>query len=198
MRPPTKIKEVQRLTGRIAALSRFVSKSTDKCKPFFDALRGGKQFKWSEECQLAFEEMKKQLAQPPLLSKPLIEEVLTLYLAVLKHSISSVLIRSDERIQHSVYYVSQALHDAELRSVRSTSPMLNKKNIGLSLLIGSSTETCAGAEVVLMSPDSELLCQSLRFDFHAFNNMAEYEALIAGLRFVKGMGALKLLVYSDS
>ncbi|KAL2474967.1 Uncharacterized protein Adt_35703 [Abeliophyllum distichum] len=28
--------------------------------------------------------------------------------------------------------------------------------------------------------------------------MAEYEALIAGLRFAKGMGALKLLVYSDS
>ena len=35
MPPPSNIKEVQRLTGRIAALSRFVSKANDKCQPFF-------------------------------------------------------------------------------------------------------------------------------------------------------------------
>ena len=35
MSPPSNIKEVQRLTRRIAALSRFVSKARDKCQPFF-------------------------------------------------------------------------------------------------------------------------------------------------------------------
>ena len=35
MPPPSSIKEVQRLTGRIAALSRFVSRAIDKCQPFF-------------------------------------------------------------------------------------------------------------------------------------------------------------------
>ncbi|KAM6555169.1 hypothetical protein CsatB_015931 [Cannabis sativa] len=39
MKSPTKVKDVQSLTGRIAALSRFVSKSTDKCVPFFNILR---------------------------------------------------------------------------------------------------------------------------------------------------------------
>ncbi|KAL5571888.1 hypothetical protein UlMin_021485 [Ulmus minor] len=38
MEPPRKIKEVQRLTGRIAALNRFISRATDHCKPFFQAL----------------------------------------------------------------------------------------------------------------------------------------------------------------
>ena len=37
--PPSNIKEVQRLTGRIATLSRFVSKSSDKCQPFFQVLK---------------------------------------------------------------------------------------------------------------------------------------------------------------
>ena len=32
---PSSIKEVQRLIGRIAALSRFVSRASDKCQPFF-------------------------------------------------------------------------------------------------------------------------------------------------------------------
>ena len=33
------IKEVQSLTGRVAALNRFVSKTTDKCLPFFKILK---------------------------------------------------------------------------------------------------------------------------------------------------------------
>ena len=37
--PPKNIKEVQSLTGRVAALNRFVSKATDKCLPFFKILR---------------------------------------------------------------------------------------------------------------------------------------------------------------
>ena len=32
-------KEVQKLTGRIAALNRFVSRATDKCLPFFKTLK---------------------------------------------------------------------------------------------------------------------------------------------------------------
>ena len=39
MPPPSNIKEVQCLTGRIAALSRFVSKVSNKCQPFFQVLK---------------------------------------------------------------------------------------------------------------------------------------------------------------
>ena len=44
MQPPSNIKEIQRLTKRIAALSRFVSRSSDKCRPFFQVLK--KAFHW--------------------------------------------------------------------------------------------------------------------------------------------------------
>ena len=39
MLPPPNIKDIQRLTRRIAALSRFVSKSSNKCQPFFQVLK---------------------------------------------------------------------------------------------------------------------------------------------------------------
>ena len=39
MHPPSYAKEIQRFTGRIAALSRFVSRSSDKCRPFFQVLK---------------------------------------------------------------------------------------------------------------------------------------------------------------
>jgi hypothetical protein len=47
MKSPQKPKEVQSLTGRVAALSRFISKSTDKCLPFFKILKGGQKFQWT-------------------------------------------------------------------------------------------------------------------------------------------------------
>ena len=47
MSPPKTVKEVQSLTG-MTALNRFVSRSTDKCLPFFKTLR--KAFQWMEEC----------------------------------------------------------------------------------------------------------------------------------------------------
>ena len=48
MKPPQNVKEVQSLTGRVAALNRFVSKATDKCLPFFRVLK--KTFEWTYEC----------------------------------------------------------------------------------------------------------------------------------------------------
>ena len=39
MASPRTIKEVQKLTGRITTLNRFVSRVTDKCLPFFKTLK---------------------------------------------------------------------------------------------------------------------------------------------------------------
>ena len=39
MLPPSNIKDIQRLTGRIAVLSYFVSRASDKCRPLFQVLK---------------------------------------------------------------------------------------------------------------------------------------------------------------
>lgn len=103
MPSPKKHKDIQSLTGRMAALSRFISKSTDKCLHFFNLLRGNKKFEWTEECETAFQAIKKHLSQPPILSKPKAGESLILYLATTEHAISSVLVREDGRRQKPVY-----------------------------------------------------------------------------------------------
>jgi len=115
MKSPRKPKDVQKLTGCIAALNRFISKSTDKCIPFFDTLRGSKPFQWTEECEHAFQQLKAHLGKPPLLSKPMEGEVLSLYLAVSEHAVSSVLVREEDKVQMPVYYTSKRLLDAETR-----------------------------------------------------------------------------------
>ncbi|KAL5547756.1 hypothetical protein UlMin_002987 [Ulmus minor] len=115
MEPPRKIKEVQRLTGRIAALNRFISRATDRCKPFFQALRKGKDFVWIADCEQSFQELKSYLGKPPLLSKPHEGDSLILYLAVSKGAVSSALVREEDGVQWPIYYTSKSLLDAETR-----------------------------------------------------------------------------------
>jgi len=80
MQAPRTTKQLQQLTGRIAALNWFISRSTDKCLPFFKILR--KAFVWNDECEVAFGHLKEYLASPPLLSSPEEGEILYLFLAV--------------------------------------------------------------------------------------------------------------------
>ena len=102
---PRTIKEVQKLTGRIAALNRFVSRATDKCLPFFKTLK--KAFAWTDEYEAAFQDLKRYLSNPPLLSPSKEGENLYLYLAVSNTAVSAALIREEAKKQLPVYYVSQ-------------------------------------------------------------------------------------------
>ena len=80
LEPPRTVKEVQSLNGKIAALNRFVSRAMVRCLPFFRTLR--RSFAWTNECQTAFDNLKKYLLSPPLLSPSNPGEELYLYLAV--------------------------------------------------------------------------------------------------------------------
>nr|KYP61307.1 Retrovirus-related Pol polyprotein from transposon 17.6 [Cajanus cajan] len=63
---------------------------------------------------------------------------------------------------------------------------------------GSSNGQGSGAGIILESPSGITLEQSLRFDFWASNNQAEYEALLAGMRLVAEMGVRKIICWTDS
>ena len=116
MASPKTVKEVQKLTGRIAALNRFVSRATDKCLPFFKTLKQA--FAWINECETAFQELKRYLSNPPLLSPSKQGESLYLYLAVSEIAVSAALIWEECKKQLLVYYVSQAFQGAEFRYPR--------------------------------------------------------------------------------
>lgn len=100
----------------MAALNRFISKSLDKWKEFFKAIKGvGRRFEWTPDCEEAFQRLKEHLSSPPLLSKPVDGETLILYLTVFDYGVSGVLVSEDGGSQLPVYYVSKRLLDAETR-----------------------------------------------------------------------------------
>jgi len=115
LQSPACIRDVQRLTGRVAALSRFISRSSEKCHLFFSTLRKSKDFEWTPACEQALHDLKRYLTSPPLLSKPKDGEQLYIYLAVSEGAVSAVLVREEDGKQFPVYYVSKSLLDAETR-----------------------------------------------------------------------------------
>ena len=110
MLSPQNRREVQRLTSRIAVLNRFISRSTEKCLPFYHLLKANRESKWNEECENAFQELKNYLATKPVEGEPFY-----LYAAVSHATVSGVLVREDRGDQRPVFYISRSLVDAETR-----------------------------------------------------------------------------------
>ncbi|GKV45379.1 hypothetical protein SLEP1_g52470 [Rubroshorea leprosula] len=180
MEPPKSVKDVQRLTGRVAARHRFISKLADKCLPFFKIMRlaaqkdeSGKQkkFAWNSECQAAFDELKSYLSLPPLLTKADDGEILYLYLGISNEAIKCTPGHSTPNPEPNDWtlYVDEA-----------------------------SSSKGSGAGALLIGPDGYQSEHALKFNFDATNNMAEYEALLLGLQLALELKISAIQVYSDS
>ena len=99
----------------IAALNRFISRSANRCKPFYLLINKWKGFEWTEDYAAAFEQLKEYLSWLPIMSSPESDKVLYTYIVAAHHAVSLVLIRDGNGLQKPVYYVSKSLHQTEVR-----------------------------------------------------------------------------------
>ena len=99
LQSPRNPKKVQKLTGMAAALNRFISRSADRCRPFFLLINKWKGFEWTEECAIAFQQLEDCLARPLIMFSPELDEVLFSYIDVAPYVVSLVLIRVDCGVQ---------------------------------------------------------------------------------------------------
>ena len=281
---PTCLKDVQRLTGCVAAISRFVSRLGEKALPLYKLLKKTDKFVWDDAADAALRGLKEILTSPPILAAPEESEPMLLYLAATNRVISLVIVveRKEEGheydVQRPVYYISEVLTESKQRyphfqklaygvflgsrklrhyfqehpvTVVSKAPLstiLNnadatgrtaKWGIELSAFDiaykprtavksqvladfvadwteapdaslepepetwvmhfdGSKQHQGSGAGVTLKSPTGEELQYVLQIHFEATNNMAEYEALLHGLRIAKEIGIKHIICCGDS
>ncbi|XP_013624189.1 PREDICTED: uncharacterized protein LOC106330227 [Brassica oleracea var. oleracea] len=212
---PKNSREVQRLTGRIAALNRFISRSTDKCLPFYDLLRVSqaavssvliKEYRGGQKpIFYTSRRMTGPKTRYPTLEKMALAVVEAarklrpyfLFGRLTKWDIE--LGELDITYKNRTAAKSQVLADFLIELAPELEEDLTLPNPNWTLHVdGSSTNRGAGAGVQLQSPTGELIRQSFSFGFPASNNEAEYESLIAGLRLAKAVKANRLSVYCDS
>ena len=113
---PRSKKEVQQLTGQLAALGCFISRFTDRLKSFFTTLKGASRTEWGEECDRAFLAIKQYLTESPVLVSPGHGDTLYLYLAASEIVVSAALFKKCEDVKlRPVFFISKSLTDAETR-----------------------------------------------------------------------------------
>ncbi|XP_074360263.1 uncharacterized protein LOC141700377 [Apium graveolens] len=222
MKLPSSIKDVQKLTGRITDLRKFINKSGDKCIPFFKALKKVKDFAWTNESQTTFEELKKYMVQAPLLAQPVMNEIL--YIKVFSS------------LGYGLKKITFLLPSAQDRGIGKTtlmniihSPKNSGRLIKWSIELGEFDIKYKPITVIKVQDEADFMVecnidnQEVRgqedipqggmdnkemrkkaedkefwLDFLTTNSEVEYEALIAGLGLARTLGVKNLKVFGDS
>jgi hypothetical protein len=101
MKAPTCIKDVQKLTECMVALTRFISKLGEWGLPFFKLLKHQEQFVWTPEADQALAQLKDFLSKPPVLTAPRKKEQLLLYLTATTHVVSTAIVVERQEGSHA-------------------------------------------------------------------------------------------------
>jgi hypothetical protein len=108
---------VQKLTGRVAALNRFIPRATERSLPFFQVLRSSKNFQWSETQKQDFQELKDYLSNMTKMCPPEPRSPLLLYVSASSSAVSAMLVQEKEEgkfKQILVYFASEGLSGSKL------------------------------------------------------------------------------------
>jgi hypothetical protein len=117
---PCSVKDVQKLTGSMVALNRFISRLREKALPFFKLLKKTGKFEWTEEDKEAFESLKIYLTSSPILTPPEKNKDMMLYISATSTVVSTTIVVEREKeghvykVQRPIYYISKVLTDSKI------------------------------------------------------------------------------------
>jgi len=115
MRSPNSVKEVQRLIGRLTAISHFLPKLAEQTQPIIQLLKKSANFTWNDDYEQVFQKLKTTLTSPPILHKSDTHQPLLVYITATNHIVSVALVLEVNGTQHLVYFVNRTLQDSETR-----------------------------------------------------------------------------------
>ncbi|GJT88349.1 reverse transcriptase domain-containing protein [Tanacetum coccineum] len=167
------------LNGKLAALSRFLSKGADKSLPLFKALKNctdKKTIQWTVDAEEAFRKIKEFVEILPTLTAPVKGEVLIL----------------------ADFLVKTPSVEMEIKKPKATNKAPKSENTWKLYTDETSSSDGSGAGLMLVIPEGKEYTYALRFEFETTNNEAEYEALLAGLGIAEEMEIKNLAIFIDS
>ena len=110
---PTCLKDVQKFTGCLASLSRFVSRLAENALPLYQLMKKSTGFTWTPQADVAFNDLKKMLSTAPVLASPLPNEPMLLYIVATNRVVSVAIVVEHEEdgkpMQRLVYYLSEVI-----------------------------------------------------------------------------------------
>ncbi|XP_070021943.1 uncharacterized protein [Nicotiana sylvestris] len=187
-------------------------------------MKKGVPFKWDQACSNVFESIKSYLMKPPILAAPIPGKPLILYIATQERSVGALLARENsEGKENSLYYLSRMMTPNELNYspienlrlalvfsiqkqkhyfqahvVRLVSKANPIKFVMSKPVLSDRLARGAGASVVFVTSQGEVLPYSFTLTQLCSNNVSKYQTLILGLEMAIEMKRLQLQVFGDS
>lgn len=106
---PKSIKILQRFLGMCTYFRKYINSYSIIALPLFNLIKKDSEYKWTEECQKAFETLKEKLTQPPLLAFPDMNRPFYLFTDASKSGISSILMQKAGNKENVIEYYSKTI-----------------------------------------------------------------------------------------
>ncbi|KAG9450353.1 hypothetical protein H6P81_010318 [Aristolochia fimbriata] len=208
MPEPTTLSKLKSLQGHLAYIRRFISNLAGRCQPFSHLMKKDTPFEWDESCRRAFQNIKDYLMKPPVLMARRRESLFS-YTSRLKKNLwapssPKKMTKGKNAIKgqglanfladHPIpaeWKVSENLPDEEVFYIEVLPPWRMYFD-------GAARKNGAGAGVLFMSPNDDLMPYSFILSHCCTNNEAEYQAIILGLGMAVEMGLCQLEIFGDS
>jgi ribonuclease HI len=121
MGPIKNLKGPQRVTGCLAALSRFIERVGERSLPLYKLMKKSDHFTWTPEAQETLDSLKNLLKSPPILTAPTTEEPMLLYISATTRVVSAALVverkelERSQKMQRPMYFISEVLFHSKTR-----------------------------------------------------------------------------------
>nr|XP_016492013.1 PREDICTED: uncharacterized protein K02A2.6-like [Nicotiana tabacum] len=210
MSEPKNIHELKSLQGKLVYLRRFISNLAGKCQPFSRLMKKGIPFEWDQACSNAFQSIKSYLMKPPVLAAPIPGKPLILYIAAQESKVVSPIstirdcdipqkavkgqVLTDFLADHPIpddWKLTDELPDEDVMVIEVQPPWKMYFD-------GAAHREGAGAGVVFVTSQGEVLSYSFTLTQHCTNNVAEYQSLILGFEMAVETRQLQLHIFGDS
>jgi hypothetical protein len=89
---PNDLKDVQRLPSCVAAVSKFISRLSEKALPLYKLMKKSDEFVWTDEVDAALKDLKRVLSTAPVLASPEDQKPMILYMAATNRVVSIVIV----------------------------------------------------------------------------------------------------------
>lgn len=114
MKRPSTVKDVRSFLGTINFYAKFIPNVAEKRKPLNELLKKDVKFKWTENCEKAFNDLRCFLTSEPLLVRPKYDDVFVITTDASNHAIGAIL-SNEKTVDRPIAFASRALIDTEKR-----------------------------------------------------------------------------------
>ena len=160
MKEPTNVREVRGFLGCCSYYRRFVNQFSHIAKPIIALTKKYVPFQWTEECQEAFDLLKRSLMEAPVLAYPNPQKPYILYTDASDDSIGAVLCQENddkeglgpkEKNENPIHYLSHKLSDTQKRW-----PIIEKEAFSIYYALQHLDHYLHGAEFVIRTDHKPL------------------------------------------